>query len=181
MGKLLGVSANYVGMLEGGREPGNTLTMLFERLSKDELDLEMPSLRLKEEPEEKQSIRRVPMISWAHAGEAATYEELPLSWQSFVATTSKDEKAFAVKIDGDSMEPKFSHGDIAVVEPGSLLRIGKPVIAKLANDGVVFRLYSLDREGHIILTAYSPAHPPLVLTKKDAQWIYYVPQVIKNT
>src|SRR5437016_4852208 len=57
-------------------------------------------------------IRAIPVRSWAQAGAGTGVdsEELPLEWQKQVATDCPDEQAFAVEIQGDSMEPKFFPG-----------------------------------------------------------------------
>src|SRR5580700_11275343 len=60
----------------------------------------------------KQEVRLVPIVSCAQAGNLVAYTDLDDSWHEFTATTCRDENCFAVIIEGDSMEPKYSAGDI---------------------------------------------------------------------
>ena len=64
----------------------------------------------------KMEIFQVPIVAWAQAGNLVAYTDLDASWHEFTATTCRDENCFAVTIEGDSMEPKYSAGDIAVAD-----------------------------------------------------------------
>ena len=54
---------------------------------------------------------QVPVISWAHAGAAAAYEEMPRHFMGKISAMSRDTRAFALIVEGDSMEPKIVAGD----------------------------------------------------------------------
>lgn len=127
-------------------------------------------------------VRWIPVISWAHAGRAATYEELPKDWQESLPVPHEiPENSFAVTLEGDSMEPLYKAGDRVVVMPNVEPRNGCLVIAKLKDDGVVFKLYHQAGSGRPIrLTSYSPHHPPLDLTEDDLHWIYPVHSVSRS-
>lgn len=121
------------------------------------------------------------MISWSHAGEAATYDEMPKHWHGAVASTSRDPKAFAVTVEGDCMEPKFFAGDRVVLEPSAERRNGKAVVAKLADDAVHLRIYTKLPNGTIRLTSLKPdIYPPLDYTAKDFNWIYPVRELVRS-
>lgn len=69
------------------------------------------------EPEGLGAVRRVPVISWAQAG---NWQELCANFQhgeheEYVETDSKG--VFALKVRGDSMETEFREGDIIVINP----------------------------------------------------------------
>ncbi len=121
-------------------------------------------------------VREVPVVSWSHAGAAATYEEIPKHSQGHVATTSRDRRAFAVIVEGDCMEPKFLPGDHVILEPGAHPRNGKPVVAKLAEDEEVqLRVYTKLPGGRISLATLKPAIYPTVEYHASAfSWIYPV-------
>ena len=73
-------------------------------------------------------IREVPIVSWAQAGDLVAYTDLDAAWHEFTATTCRDENCFAVTITGDSMEPKYSAGDIAILMPNVEPRNGCLVV-----------------------------------------------------
>lgn len=69
------------------------------------------------EPEGLGAVKRVPVISWAQAG---NWQELCANFQyggheEYVETDSKG--VFALKVSGDSMETEFREGDIIVINP----------------------------------------------------------------
>jgi SOS-response transcriptional repressor LexA len=126
-------------------------------------------------------IRQVPIVSWAQAGELKAYTDLDDSWHEFTATTCRDEDSFAVTIAGDSMEPKYNSGDIAIVMPNIEPRNGCLVVCKLANEGVFFKLYHQSSDGKAFrLTSYNTVYPVMHCRKDDFVWIYPVYQVTKN-
>lgn len=127
------------------------------------------------------SVREVPVISWSHAGEAATYEEMPKHWHGKVATTSTDRRAFAVTVEGDCMEPRVFAGDRVIVEPSSEPRNGRAVVAKFADDAVQLRIYTRLPNGMIRLASMKPEIYPTLDYKPSAfSWIYPVRELVRS-
>ena len=118
--------------------------------------------------------RMIPVIGWAHAGDAENYEPVPDSWQERIPTECRDVKAFGVRLEGDSMEPKFSDGDVLIVQPSEEPYSGCYVVACFADDdGVIFRRMEFIA-GEIML---KPLHEGWPVTKHQAsefRWIYPV-------
>ena len=125
--------------------------------------------------------REVPIVAWAHAGELAAYSALDASWHEFTGTSCRDEDCFAVTIEGDSMEPKYSGGDIAILMPNVEPRNGCLVVAKLKNEGVFFKLFHQAGDGKKFrLSSYNSVYPVMECPKDEIVWIYPVYQVTKN-
>jgi repressor LexA len=129
----------------------------------------------------KAGIRQVPIVSWAQAGDLVAYADMDAAWHEFTATTCRDENSFAVTIAGDSMEPKYSAGDIAILMPNVEPRNGCLVVCKLKNEGVFFKLFhqAVDSK-KFRLSSYNPVYSPMECKKDDFVWIYPVYQVTKN-
>ena len=127
-------------------------------------------------------IREVPIVSSAQAGELKAYTDLDNSWHEYTATTCKDENCFAVTIEGDSMEPKYNAGDIAILMPNVEPRNGCLVVCKLKNEGVFFKIYHQSGDGKVFrLSSYNSAiYPVMECSKSDFVWVYPVFQVTKN-
>ncbi len=126
-------------------------------------------------------IRKVPIVAWAHAGTLRAYTDLDDSWHEFTATTCRDENCFAVTIEGDSMEPKYSSGDIAITMPNVEPRNGCLVVCKLKNEGVFFKLFHQTSDGkNYRLSSYNTVYPVMECRRDDFVWIYPVCQVTKN-
>lgn len=126
-------------------------------------------------------VREVPVISWTHAGVAATYDEMPKHFQGKVASLSTDRRAFALTIEGDSMEPKFMSGDRVVLEPTREPINGKPVVAKFETDAVQLRIYHKLRNGRIQLASLRPEiYPTETYESADFHWIYPVRELVRS-
>jgi SOS-response transcriptional repressor LexA len=128
-----------------------------------------------------EEIRQVPIVSWAQAGDLVAYADLDAAWHEYTATTCRDENCFAVTISGDSMEPKYSGGDIAIVMPNVEPRNGCLVVCKLKNEGVFFKLFHQSGDTRKFrLSSYNPVYPVMECRRDDFVWIYPVYQVTKN-
>jgi SOS-response transcriptional repressor LexA len=131
-------------------------------------------------PDGAHPIRSVPLISWAHAGAAATYDEMPKHWQGTLSSMSRDRRAFAVAIEGDSMEPKFLHGDRVVLEPSNQPVSGKPVVARFVDDSVQLRIYFKMPSGRIRLAPINPIYPTLEHKPSEFTWIFPVAELNRS-
>lgn len=120
------------------------------------------------------SVRAVPLVSWAHAGCATTYEEIPRHARGSVSSMSRDKRAFALTIEGDSMEPKFLPGDRVVCEPSRSAINGKAVIAKFADDAVQLRIYQKLPGGKIRLAPLNPVYAATEHAPEEFNWIFPV-------
>ncbi|MCW1883995.1 hypothetical protein OKA04_04595 [Luteolibacter flavescens] len=121
--------------------------------------------------------RLIPVVGWAHAGTAVSYEQLPDSWVAKVPTECRDPKAFGVRLEGDSMESAgrigFTEGDLLVAMPGEEAYSGCFVIARFANDGVTFRRF--ESTGDVIrLVPLNERYPVTQHTREEFSWIYPV-------
>lgn len=117
--------------------------------------------------------RLIPLIGWAHAGEAGNYEELPLDSQKRIPTECQDDQAFAVMLEGDSMKPKFSDGDMLVLMPNKRPYSGCLVVCRFANDGVIFRRMQIVAD-KIRLIPLNHDYSATEHSEDEFSWIYPV-------
>ena len=128
-------------------------------------------------------IRAIPVRSWAQAGAGVDFEELPLDWQKRIATDCPDEQAFAVEIQGDSMEPKFFPGDIAVLMPTQQPRNGSLVVARLADEGIVFKVFTMRDQSSLRVcsfSSYNPVFQPIEVSESRVIWNFPVYQIVRQ-
>jgi SOS-response transcriptional repressor LexA len=118
--------------------------------------------------------RRAPVVSWAAAGEARAYEDLANQIEERVETDCKDPNAFAIIIEGDSMETKFYAGDRVVFAPNSIPRNGDPVVAKLTDGRVFFKyFYTTGPEGaRVKLVSENQNYAPMEFDRSEFAFIY---------
>jgi SOS-response transcriptional repressor LexA len=132
-------------------------------------------------PQPKTEIRQVPVVSWAQAGGLVAWTNQAGAWHEFAVTSCSDQNSFGVTVAGDSMEPKYSAGDIAILRPNAGPRNGCLVICKLKNDGVFFKMFHKSGDNALIrLSSYNPVYPVMECKPDNLVWIYPVDQIIKN-
>ncbi len=175
MGRRLGVSQNYIYMIESGRtRPSDRLSMLFDALC------QRPDL-VEEGPQTTAQLRLIPVLSWPQLSQLVDIKQVPKNIQEKIPTDLSDSHALAVRLHGDAMEPEFRDRDVAVLAPGMALASGALVIAKLKNAGLLFRLLHYSRDGLILkLSSYNPAYPLMEFEQRDFDWIYPVESVLKK-
>lgn len=124
--------------------------------------------------------RIIPVISVTAAGRPlAAFDDYPAGVGSEYVDCPRDitdENAFALRIAGDSMEPKIPDGSTVIVAPNMMPREGRPVVAKLENDDVTCKVYQ-KRGDNIILAPYNSDHEVQIYSVRDLQWIYPVIKV----
>jgi phage repressor protein C with HTH and peptisase S24 domain len=130
----------------------------------------------------KLAVREVPVVSWARAGEGINYEDLCRQLEEWTATDSRDPNAFAVILEGDSMEPRFFAGDRVVIAPNAEPRNGDFVLARLRDGGVLFKQYQrTGPEGQMVrLTSINPNYQPKELDREDFLFIYPAIEVLSK-
>jgi len=168
--KMLGISRPHLSKLENSQAP------LSSKLSRRLAEVCRNSGPLS-------GVRAIPIRSWAQAGAGVDFEELPLDWQKRVATDCPDEQAFAVEIQGDSMEPKFFPGDIAVLMPTRPPRNGSLVVARLEQEGVVFKVFTArDQPPKRVccFTSYNSVYQLIEVPESSVIWNFPVYQIIRQ-
>ncbi len=112
------------------------------------------------------SALRIPVLGNVAAGIPITavedildYEEVPISWQN-------QGEFFALRIKGDSMEPRMESGDVVIVKQQSDANSGDTVIALVNGDDATCKRLEKTDNG-IMLVSTNPKYPPMFFTKED--------------
>ena len=87
------------------------------------------------------------------------YEEVPISWQN-------QGEFFALRIKGDSMEPRMESGDVVIVKQQSDANSGDTVIALVNGDDATCKKLQKTDNG-IMLVSTNPKYLPMFFTKED--------------
>ena len=174
-GKVLDIERSYLSQIERGRAPGSALRTKFLITEKS------ASATTSGNVTPAYGLRKIPVLSWAQAGEATDFSEIPSDWDEGVPSDVTDERAFGVRLRGDSMEPRFSDGDIAILLPSIAATNGETVVANLRDEGVLCKIMHVQLDKNLIkLSSYNPAYPPLERHRDQFNWIFPVSSVIKQ-
>ena len=87
------------------------------------------------------------------------YEEIPSSWQS-------QGEFFALKIKGDSMEPRMESGDVVIVKQQSDANSGDTVIVLVNGDDATCKKLQKTDNG-IMLVSTNPKYPPMFYSNEE--------------
>ena len=90
---------------------------------------------------------------------------------AFVATT--DPAAFLVRVEGDSMAPKYEEGQYALVEPGTEIDIEDDVLLRLTDGRTLLRRLA-SRRNVIRLSTLNPSAAAITVKPEEIVWMYYV-------
>ncbi|HEN3601320.1 TPA: helix-turn-helix domain-containing protein [Yersinia enterocolitica] len=88
--------------------------------------------------------RKIPLISYVQAGALA--HSLPIDsydgdFEYVLTDMDWSENTFALRIEGDSMEPEFKSGDVIVVDPEIPPAPGEFVVAMNGGEAATFKKY----------------------------------------
>ncbi len=171
---MLGINRSYLSQVESGRAPGRALRDRF-------LSAEKSAPRGLKESGRPYGLRNLPILSWARAGQATDFEQIPSDWDETVPSDITDELAFGVRLRGDSMEPKFSDGDVAILLPNTPATNGDIVVANIKDQGAVCKIMHVQLDKHLVtLSSYNPAYPPMEYHRDDFHGIFPAATVIKQ-
>lgn len=192
---ILRCERSYLSQLENGRKPGKGVLIRFLReweLFKRRQDQALPPslggldgrgivYNGTSALSNGSALRRIPVISWRQAGDIAQFDQMPDEYEDSVPTDIRDEKAFAVRLRGDSMEPRIEDGDLAIVLPSVAPTNGEIVLANLRDQGACCKIMHVQHDKNLVtLTSYNPAFPPMQHSRDDFHWMFPIVQVIKN-
>jgi SOS-response transcriptional repressor LexA len=173
--KQLDIDRSYLSQVERWRKPGNALRTRFYLAEK------ASSVKTFGNVAGSYGLRKVPILSWAQAGQAHDFEQIPSDWEESVPSDVSDERAFGVRLRGDSMEPKFSEGDIAILLPSTAPTNGETVVANIKNQGILCKIMHVQLDKNLVkLSSYNPAYPPTEYHRDEFHWIFPVAAIIKQ-
>ena len=178
LAEFLGISRSMLYNYESGN-PSPPAEVL-DKVIKLEVSLGVEGEKNVQNPaafDQLRGIRRIPVLGWAHAGQAASYEELPQDWVDWIPTDCRDEKAFAVRLEGDSMEGtgrhSFHEGDLLVLMPSERIHNGCLAVVRMACDGVLFR--RIETRGDMMrLVPFNPRYEAENIPADKISWAYPV-------
>lgn len=177
LAKQLGISKSYVAQLETDVSlPSDKLAYSLQIMEASPLSQERGDIMRNVEIV---PLRRIRILSYAQMGALTSYEELPADFQETIPTDIDDPKAFALYLRGDSMEPRYRDGDIAVLRPSSEPKQQDVVVARFNDGSVVCKIYTREKNS-LILRSVNPVYEPIRTTSSEVSWVYPVDSVIKR-
>lgn len=182
LAKVLDIERSYLARIEAGDKiPSSRLQFeineILERFESEwRLACKMagrPAFSVHKLPVRWRS-QNIPVVSWAAAGNASDYEDVAAQIDETVGTHVTDPNAFAVIVEGDSMEPEIKAGDRVVVAPNLEPRNGDIVLVKLKDSRVMLkRFHRTGANGATIrLLSDNLNYATLEFAAEEVQFVY---------
>lgn len=116
------------------------------------------------------SIRMIPIISKAQAGEGGFWEDCYPVGHGLESIECPaqiiDPNAFAFLVEGDSMDPRYKHGERVIIDTTKEVANNDDVIVKLADGQVMAKRYRRIN-GTILLESYNQTVHPIIVNASD--------------
>ena len=121
------------------------------------------------------SVRGVPLLGFAQAGTGGYFDDAGFpagrGWDEIAFPAVDDERAYALEIAGDSMNPAYRDGDIIMVSPGAPVRRGDRVVVKTREGEVLAKELKRRTAKTVELKSLNPEHPDRQFAVADVLWI----------
>jgi len=127
-------------------------------------------------------VGRIPIINRVAAGRPAEFTDLdypPGVADDYLSMPPglDDPNAFAVRVDGDSMEPRYHPGDVVIFSPAAEVANGHDCYVRFAPEcsvaqGATFKRVYFDTQATVRLQPLNDRYPPLVAPLEEVSGIY---------
>lgn len=118
----------------------------------------------------------VPLIGMtqAGAGRLFTDEGMPTGgpgWEEIDFPDLGEDRAFALEVQGDSMEPLYRDGDVLIVSPTAGIRKGDRVVVRLEAGEVLAKELKRKTARTIELASLNSNHPDRIVNVGEIAWM----------
>lgn len=168
---FLGITrAAYTNIENGKREPDNsTLVRLSEyfNTSTDYLLERISTMYGPPEPTA-QGSKWVPVLGTIPAGVPIEAVEEILGWEEIPASMVSQGEHFALKVKGDSMEPRIHAGDVVIVRQQSTCESGDVAVVFVNGDEATLKRIKKE-PGGLMLIPNNSAYEPMFFTNEQIE------------
>lgn len=119
----------------------------------------------------------IPVVGHVKAGTDGFLEELgyPVGHgDGKVEYWTRDTTAYALKVKGDSMHPRYRAGEFIVVTPGIEAQPGWDVVVKLKDGRKLLKQYNWMRGGEVQLLSINNGYAPMTISLAEVESIHRV-------
>ena len=130
---------------------------------------------------QKTSSVTIPVLGRVAAGVPLTAEEQILGYEDIPTEWTYLGNYFALRVKGDSMNPRICDGDVLIVRQQKNADSGDVVVVRIGEEDATVKRY-VRNEGSITLQPFNTAYEPLVFTNKQIKSlpVSIIGKVIEN-
>ncbi|MBE6887144.1 MAG: helix-turn-helix domain-containing protein [Ruminococcaceae bacterium] len=164
VGDYVGVSKTTVQRWESG----NISNMRRDRIKKLSEILQLdPDVLIGISSDKENGFSKIPVLGSVAAGLPVTAQEDILGYEEVPAQWTKNDVLFALKIKGDSMEPRIVQDDVVVVRQQNDVASGETAVVMVGDEATCKKVIK-HSEG-IALVANNPKYEPMYFTHAETE------------
>lgn len=126
---------------------------------------------------ELKAMREIPVVGEVRGGDDGFLEEFqyPVGHgEGFVDYPTTDPNAYALRVRGDSMHPRYRAGEFVVVEPNIEPQVGDDVVVECLSGKKMLKQLNWHKEGEIQLLSINNGYAPLTIPDHEVLAIHLV-------
>ena len=181
--RLLGVTQQAVGKWETGRSTPDPQTVarlaeILDTTADALLGLHNAAATIAQDAMARYEQCLVPVVGTVRAGYGAlAFEE---DYGKEYASVKDPQNYFYLVVKGDSMEPRISDGDLALVRRQSTLDNGDLGVIVFGVDGEGTLKKYIQRGNSVVLHPFNPAYDEVVIKGEDLDHLYIAGKVVET-
>ncbi len=111
----------------------------------------------------------IPVLGRVAAGIPIEAVEDVIDYEEIAEAMARDGEYFALKIKGDSMEPRMKDGDVVIVRKQNDAYDGDIVIATVNGDDATCKVLKKYENGDVALLSLNPSYQPFYFSKQEVK------------
>lgn len=126
---------------------------------------------------ELKTMREIPVVGEVRGGDDGYLDEFqyPVGHgEGYVDYPTTDPNAYALRVRGDSMHPRYRAGEFVVVEPNIEPQVGDDVVVECTNGKKMLKQLNWHREGEVQLLSINNGYAPLTIPDDEIESIHLV-------
>ncbi|WP_288094405.1 S24 family peptidase [Thiomonas sp.] len=123
------------------------------------------------------AMRPVPVVGWVKGGSDGYFDEMqyPAGYgEEFIYHPIRDVDAYAVRVKGDSMQPRYRSGEFIIVEPSAEAQPGDDVVVICKDGRKMLKSLGWTRDGVVSLLSINNEYPPITLELSSIERMHAV-------
>lgn len=190
-----GMSASALSQLENGVSKGtkpDNLIALARRLcvSPEELVTgrvrsisQTGSVNLRETPSAYRSFRDVPIVGNVIASPDGDgfFDDMgfpPGAGEAYIPWPTRDPNAYALRVKGDSMQPRIRPGELLVIEPSARVEPGADVVVRTRDGRKMVKQLLFRRGEDVTLGSVNIAHRQVTISTEEIESMHVVSAIV---
>lgn len=188
-----GMSASALSQLENGRtygvRPQNLIDLARrfnltpEELVEGEVELLTPKTAARRQVRRDGLLREVPIVGHAVANptDEGYFDDMgfpPGAGDEMLPWPTKDPNAYALRVKGDSMQPRIRPGELIVAEPGAAVGSGDDVVVRTRSGRKMVKQLLFQRGNEVTLGSINTAHRPTSISLEEIESMHRIAAIV---